>query len=80
MERRSAAPRGVRMPWQAMFHVAMMYPIWTVAGTLIFGCVGVVRVGVRSSGGPEDVHTVSTHHAHACGRLGPVTVRLLMAV
>ena len=79
MERRSAASRGVRVPWHAMFHVAMMYPIWTVAGTLIFGCVCMVHVGVASSGGREDVHTVSTHHVHACGRLGPVTVRLFIA-
>ena len=79
MERRSAAPRGVRVPWHAIFHVALMYPISTVAGTLIFGCVCVVRVGVRSSGGREDVHTVSTHHVHACRHLGPVTGRLFMA-
>ena len=63
-----------------MFHAAMMYPVWTVAGTLIFSCVCMVRLGVRSSGGREDVHTVSTHHVHACGGLGPVTVRLRMAV
>ena len=57
-----------------------MYSVWTVVGSLIFGCVCVVRVGVMSSGGHEDVHTVSTHHVHACGGLGPVTVRLRMAV
>ena len=63
-----------------MFHVAMMYPIWTVSGALIFGSVCVVRVGVRSIGGREDVHTVSTHHVRACGRAGPVTERLSIAV
>ena len=69
----------MRVPWHARFHVALTYAISAVAGTLIFGCVCMVHVGVTSSGGREDVHTVSTHHMHACGRLGPVTARLFIA-